>query len=59
MNIGYDPTNVEEVEEVLKKKNADIAALRKKLKISATKDPLTKGIEDNEAQKSEMMKLIM
>ena len=59
VKIGYDPANIEAVEEILKKKNADIETLRKKLKISATKDPLAKGIEENETQKTEMMKLIM
>ena len=51
VNIGYEPKNVEGVEEILKKKNDDIETLRKELKISATEDPLTKDIEDNEAQK--------
>ena len=32
INIGYDPTNVKAVKEILKKKNADIAALRKNSK---------------------------
>ena len=59
VKIGYDPTNVEAVEEILKKKNANIAALRKQLKMSTTEDSLTKDIEENEAQKAKMMKLIM
>jgi hypothetical protein len=29
LKIGYDPSNVKEVEEMIKKKNADIASLRK------------------------------
>jgi hypothetical protein len=29
LKIGYDPTNVKEVEELIKKKNVDIASLRK------------------------------
>jgi hypothetical protein len=32
LKIGYDPSNVKEAEEMLKKKNADIASLRKQLK---------------------------
>ena len=59
INIGYDPTNVEVVEEILKKNNVDTTSLRKQLKLSATKDPLTKDIEENETQKVEMMKFIM
>jgi hypothetical protein len=30
LKIGYDPSNVKAVEELLKKKNDDIASLRKK-----------------------------
>jgi hypothetical protein len=29
LKIGYDPSNVKAVEEMLKKKNVDIASLRK------------------------------
>jgi hypothetical protein len=29
LKIGYDPSNVKAVEEMIKKKNADIASLRK------------------------------
>jgi hypothetical protein len=36
LKIGYDPSNVKAVEELLKKKNDDIASLRKQLKFSAT-----------------------
>ena len=45
VKIWNDPTNVEVVEEILKNKNVDILALRKQLKLSKTKDPLTKYIE--------------
>ena len=50
------PTNVQAVEEPLKKNNADIAALRKQLKMPVAKDPLAKGIEE---QKTELMKLVI
>ena len=59
VNIGYDPSNVNAIEEIIKKKNVDIATLRKQLKIPATKDPLVKDIEENETQKIDKMKLIM
>jgi hypothetical protein len=42
LKIGYDPSNVKEAKEILKNKNADIASLRKKLKIPATEDPQEK-----------------
>ena len=33
LNIGYDPSNVKAVEEMIKKKNANIASLRKQFKL--------------------------
>ena len=45
VKIGYDPTNVQAVEEILKKNNADITVLTKQLKISAIEDHLANGIE--------------
>jgi hypothetical protein len=36
LKIGYDPSNVKAVEELLKKKNVDISFLRKKLKLPPT-----------------------
>ena len=33
LKIGYDPTNVKEAEELIKKKNNDIASLIKQLKL--------------------------
>jgi hypothetical protein len=38
LKIGYDPANVKEAEEMIKKKNVDIASLRKKLKLLPTGD---------------------
>ena len=36
LKIGYDPSNVKAVEEMLKKKNDDITSLRKQLKLPPT-----------------------
>jgi hypothetical protein len=38
IKISYDPLNVKSVEEMLKKKNVDIASLRKQLKLPTTED---------------------
>jgi hypothetical protein len=38
LKIGYDPSNVKAVEEMIKKKNADIDSLRKQLKLPPTVD---------------------
>ena len=45
VKIGFDPAKARAVEELLKKKNANIDALRKKLKMPATEDPFEKYIE--------------
>ena len=49
LKIGYDPKYVNVAEEIIKKKNLDIVALRNHLKLQATKDTLTKDIKENEA----------
>jgi ParB-like chromosome segregation protein Spo0J len=59
LKIGYDPSNVKAIEELLKKKNVDIASLRKQLKLSATEDSQEKEIAKSEGHKEEMLKLIM
>jgi hypothetical protein len=59
LKVGYDPSNVKEVEEFLKKRNADIASLRKQLKLPTTKDSRAKEIAEIEGEKEELLKLIM
>jgi hypothetical protein len=38
LKIGYDSSNVKVVEDMLKKKNVDIASLRKQMKLPPTED---------------------
>lgn len=45
IKIGYEPIDVKATEEIIKKKNADITSLRKKLKLPSTEDPQTNEIE--------------
>ena len=59
MQLGYNPSNIEVVEALVRKKNADIAALRRQLKMPVTKDPMAKEIEENETQKVEMLQFII
>jgi hypothetical protein len=59
LKIGYDPSNVKAVEEMLKKKNVDIAYLRKQLKLPPTEDAHAKEIDETEGEKDEILKLIM
>jgi hypothetical protein len=59
LKIGYDPSNVKVVEEMLKNKNVDIASLRKQLKLPPTEDAWEKEIAKTEGEKDEMLRLIM
>lgn len=59
IKIGYDPKDINVAEEIIMKKNIDIAALRKQLKLPATEDPLTKYIKENETQNDDILKLII
>jgi hypothetical protein len=43
LKIGYDPSNVKAAEEMIKKKNADIASLRKQLKLLPIEDSQREG----------------
>ena len=42
VKIGYDLKDINIAEEIIKKKNMDIGALRKQLKLPAMEDPLAK-----------------
>jgi hypothetical protein len=44
---------------MIKKKNADIATLRKQLKLPPKEDPQTKEIAEREGEKDEMLKLLL
>jgi hypothetical protein len=59
LKIDYDPMNVKATEEMIKKKNADIASLRKQLKLPPTEDSQAKEIEEKEGKKDEMLKILM
>lgn len=57
IKLGYDLANINVAEELVKKKNLDMATLRKQLKLPAIEDPLAKDIEETGTQKANMMKL--
>jgi hypothetical protein len=59
LKIDYDPMNVKVTEEMIKKKNTDIASLRKQLKLPPTEDSQAKEIAEKEGEKDEMLKLLM
>jgi hypothetical protein len=51
LKIDYDPSNVKAAKEMIKKKNVDIASLRKQLKLPPTEDSQTKEIGKKEGEK--------
>jgi ribosomal protein L25 (general stress protein Ctc) len=59
LKIEYDPSNVKVVEDMIKKKNANINSLRKQLKLPPTVYSQAKEIVDIEGEKDEILKLIM
>jgi len=46
VKIRYDPSDIKVLEEVIRKKELDIAAPKRQLKMPVTHDPLTKEIEE-------------
>lgn len=58
IEVGYDPTNVKVADELIKKKNADIAALKKQLKLPHNEHPEENEVLQDANQKYEMMNLI-
>jgi DNA repair exonuclease SbcCD ATPase subunit len=59
LKIGYDPSNMKVAEDMIKKKNDNIASLRKQLKFPPTEDSHAKEIAKKEGEKDEMLKLLM
>jgi hypothetical protein len=59
LKIGYDPTSFKAVEDMIKRKNADIASLRKQMKLPPTEDSQAKEIAEKEGEKDEMLRLVM
>lgn len=59
LRMGYDPSNINVVEELIKKNNTEVVELKKRLKLPASEDPMAKEIKETETQNSDMMKLII
>ena len=59
VKVAYDRNNVKVAEELIKKNNADIVALKKKLKLPPTEYPKEKEFLQDSNQKDEMMNLIL
>ena len=59
IQLEYNPSNIEMAQTLVRKKNADIAALRRQLNMPVTEDPMAKEIEATETQKVEMLQWIV
>lgn len=59
IKMGYDPSNVKVVEEMIKRKNVDIQDFKKQLKLPTTEDPQTKEVGELEKGKERMFKIIV
>lgn len=58
IKLGYDPQNVKAVEELINRKNAEIMALRKQLKLSTNEDPQTKSLRKENMRRGICFKLL-
>jgi len=58
IGLGHNPKDVKSIEALIKKKDEDIAALRKKLKLSASRHPQTEEIIQKNS-KEEVMDLLL
>ena len=59
IELGYDPQNIKAIEELIKNKNVDIAALKKQLNLPPTEHPQAKEVLQYSNKKYEMMSLIL
>lgn len=58
IKLGYDPQNVKAIEELINRKNAEIMALRKQLKLSTNEDPQTKSLRKENMRRGICFKLL-
>ena len=59
IEIGYNPNDIKAIEKLIHKKNEDITALKKQLKLPPSEHPQTKEVLESQSQKDEMMDLII
>jgi len=59
IRLGYDPSNVKAAKEIIKIKNADIAALKKQLKLPSIEDQQIKEVGQLEKENKDMFKIII
>ena len=59
IDIVYNSNDIQEAEKLIEKKNEDIVALKKQLKLPPSEHPHTKDVLENQSQKDEMMDFIL
>jgi len=59
IKLGYDPSDVKVVVEVIKSKNEDIQTLRKQFKLPITEHPQTKKVTILEMEKDNLFTLVV
>jgi len=59
IELGHDPNDVKAAEKLIKKKNEDISALKKKIKLPHSEYPKTKEVLESQKHKEEMMDLVI
>lgn len=59
IKASFDLGNSKAMEEIIKKKNIEIAALKKQLNFHATEDPQAKELGETELQKEEILKILV
>lgn len=59
VEIGYNSNDIKVAEKIIRKKNEDISALRKQLKLPPSEHPQIKEVLETQTQQDEMMDLIL
>lgn len=59
IELGHDPNDIKATEKLIKKKNEDIVALKKQLKIPHSEHPWTKQVLEIQTHQEEMMDLVL
>jgi len=58
IELGHDPNDAKAAENLIKKKNEDIAALKKQLKLPHSEHPQTKEVLESQIHYEEMIDLV-
>lgn len=59
IELGHDPKDIKDTEELIKKKNDDIATLKKELNIPHLQHPQTQEVLESKTRHEELMHLVL